>query len=191
MPELETRAFVGVGGNLGDRLRTLRAAVSALGADVPETRVIASSSVYETRPLGPSKEPFLNAVVEVRTRLAPRRLLGQMLAIEARHGRQRTHRWGARTLDLDLLLVWRSIPSGWEGLTVDEEGLQLPHPRMVDRDFVLVPLRDLVGDEAVVQGRSVGDWLGGLGEEQRTVLRRRESGLLEGEGPVVRGRPQA
>ncbi len=177
----ESRAFVGLGGNIGDRLRTLQAAARALAQEVAGTRVVAASSVYETRPVGPSTEPFLNAVVELRTSLPPRRLLELMLEIETRHGRERRRKWDARTLDLDLLVVQRAGPGGWQAWSVEEEGLVLPHPRVSERDFVLVPLGELVGDEGLVGGRAPGEWLEGVEAEQRTVLRRLEEGLFEGE----------
>jgi len=183
-PGDESRAFVGLGGNIGDRLQMLRAAARSLAQDVPRTRVIAASSVYETRPVGPSTEPFLNAAIELRTELSPALLLERMLEIEARHGRERRRKWDARTLDLDLLVVQRWGPSGWEAWVVDEggDGLVLPHPRVTERDFVLVPLGELVGDEALVGGRAPGEWLAAVEAEERTVLRRLEEGLIEGSG---------
>ncbi|MCH9684038.1 MAG: 2-amino-4-hydroxy-6-hydroxymethyldihydropteridine diphosphokinase [Deltaproteobacteria bacterium] len=178
----QLRAFVAVGGNLGDRLATLRSAVHMLGHDHPaELRVVGVSPIYETRPIGPSVEPFFNAVVELRTRCAPRVVLDRLLAIEVRHGRQRGRRWDARTLDLDLLLMLRPTPPGWVALTVREDGLQLPHPGLAQRDFVLVPLADLVGDEPVVDGRSPASWLAALAEGERTILRRVDEGLDGGE----------
>ena len=160
----ELRAFVGIGGNLGDRLATLRSAVHMLAEGVvPNTRVVAGSAVYETRPVGPSKDAFLNAVIELRTELE----------IEARHGRERRKRWDARTLDLDLLVVLQANgQGGWQELRVDVEGLTLPHPRIGERDFVLVPLADLSGDEAILDGRTAGAWLDAIPEAERTILRR-------------------
>jgi 2-amino-4-hydroxy-6-hydroxymethyldihydropteridine diphosphokinase len=166
----EARAYVGLGGNLGDRLATLRSAVRALG-EVADTRVVAASAVYETRPVGPSTEPFLNAAVELHTRLEPAVLLAALLAIEARHGRERRRRWDARTLDLDLLAYLRAGEAGWQAVRAHAERLTLPHPRMGQRDFVLVPLRDLVGEEAVVDGRAPREWLAGLEAAERTILR--------------------
>ena len=168
--EGEARAYVAIGGNLGDRLATLRSAVRALG-EVTGTRVVATSAVYETRPVGPSIEPFLNAAIELRTRLSPEALLEALLGIEARHGRERRLRWDARTLDLDLLLYLRPTGAGWEVSQTRTDGLTLPHPRMGDRDFVLVPLRDLLGGEAEVNGQAIDGWLAGLREGERTVLR--------------------
>lgn len=165
----EARVYVGLGGSLGDRLATLRSAVRALG-EASGTRVVAASAVYETRPVGPSLEPFLNAAVELRTRLSPEGLLAVLLGIEAMHGRERRRRWDARTLDLDLL-VYVPAGAGGEPVRMREEGLTLPHPRIGERDFVLVPLRDLVGERAVVGGRSVVEWLAAIEPGARTILR--------------------
>ncbi len=167
------RVFVGLGGNEGDRVDHLRRGARALATAVPQTEVYATSAIYETRPVGPSSEPFLNAAVELRTRLPPPVLMEQLLAIEARHGRVRHTRWGARTLDLDLLLVLR--PSGSGGFISHEcrlPSLTLPHPRMTERDFVLVPLYDLTAEEPLVAGQTARWWLERLAAGQRTILRR-------------------
>lgn len=166
--EGEARAYVGLGGNIGDRLATLRSAVRALG-EVTGTRVVAASAVYETRPVGPSTEPFLNAAVELRTRLLPEALLEALLGIEAQHGRERRLRWDARTLDMDLLVY---VPAGAEEpVRMRAEGLTLPHPRIGERDFVLVPLGELLDEQAVVGGRTVGEWQRRIEPGERTILR--------------------
>jgi len=128
------RAFLGLGSNLGDRWAILRAAVAAL----PD--VVAVSSVYETDPVGgpPGQGPYLNAVVELATELSPRELLGEAARVETAAGRERSERFGPRTLDVDVLLVG--------DLVVDETDLVVPHPRLWDRAFVLVPLHDLAPD---------------------------------------------
>jgi 2-amino-4-hydroxy-6-hydroxymethyldihydropteridine diphosphokinase len=125
------RAFLGLGSNLGDRAAHLRAAVAAL----PD--VVAVSPVYETAPVGgPEGQPaYLNAVVELATPLEPRELLAWCRRLEAAAARERRERWGPRTLDVDVLLVG--------DLHVDEPDLQVPHPRMAERAFVLAPLADL------------------------------------------------
>ena len=129
------RAYLGIGANLGDRLAYLQAAVDALGA-ADDVRVVAVSPVYETAPVGGPEQPdYLNAVVAVDTSLTPRALLRLANAIEAEADRLRTVRFGPRTLDVDVLLV------GDE--RVDEPDLVVPHPRMTERAFVLVPLADL------------------------------------------------
>lgn len=127
------RAFLALGSNLGDRLAHLRAAVAGL----PD--VVAVSPVYETDPVGgPEQGAYLNAVVELDTDLSPRELLELGQRLEAEAERVRVERWGARTLDVDVLLVG--------DLVVDEPDLQVPHPLMWKRDFVLVPLGDLAPD---------------------------------------------
>jgi 2-amino-4-hydroxy-6-hydroxymethyldihydropteridine diphosphokinase len=129
-----TRAYVGLGSNLGDRVATLDAAVRALDADV-HTHVMAVSQVYETEPVGgPAQGPYLNAVAVLETDRSPRELLALLLATEAGLGRVRGERWGPRTLDLDLLL--------YDGPPIDSPELTVPHPRAKERAFVLVPLVD-------------------------------------------------
>jgi 2-amino-4-hydroxy-6-hydroxymethyldihydropteridine diphosphokinase len=128
-------AWVALGSNLGDRAAHLAAAIAALRAH-PEIRVTALSAVYETDPVGPPPQgPYLNAVVRLRTTLAPQALLACLLEIEAGEGRQRGERWSARSLDLDLLF--------YGALVIDEPGLRVPHPHLHERAFVLEPLCDV------------------------------------------------
>jgi 2-amino-4-hydroxy-6-hydroxymethyldihydropteridine diphosphokinase len=131
------RAFLGLGANLGDPRRQLRTAVSTLEAAGDVTAV---SPLYATEPVGgPSGQPeYLNLVVELRTVDDPRRLLERCQALEAAADRVRSVRHGPRTLDADVLWV--------EGTTVSEPDLEVPHPRMWERRFVLVPLADLAPD---------------------------------------------
>ena len=129
------RAFLGLGSNLGDRVAHLRDAVGAL-ADV-----VAVSPVYETEPVGgPEQGAYLNLVVELDTALTPRELLEVCRARETAADRVRGERWGPRTLDVDVLWV--------DGATVCEADLEVPHPRMWARRFVLAPLADLAPDLA-------------------------------------------
>ena len=132
-----TRAYVGLGSNLGDREATLQAAVAALEA-APGVEVTAVSSLRETDPVGYlDQPPFLNGVAALETGLRPRELLRLLLAVEARFGRDRdaVPAGGPRTLDLDLLL--------YGDLRVDEKDLQIPHPRLHERAFVLEPLAEV------------------------------------------------
>ena len=140
-----TRAYVGLGANIGDRERTLREAVDALGAE-EGIEVAAVSTLRETDPVGVGEQPrFLNGVVALETSLGARELLDRLLAVEQRFGRVRVPgEHGPRTLDLDLLLY------GDE--TIDEPGLAVPHPRMHERRFVLEPLAELAPG-LVVSGR--------------------------------------
>jgi 2-amino-4-hydroxy-6-hydroxymethyldihydropteridine diphosphokinase len=130
-----TRAYVGLGANLGPREVTLLRAVDLLGvADGVE--VVEVSRLRETEPFGVAGQPpFLNGAVAVETRLGPRELLDLLLEIERSLGRVRTERWGPRTIDLDLLAYGDEI--------VDEPGLRVPHPRLAERRFALEPLVDL------------------------------------------------
>lgn len=140
-----TTAYLSLGANLGDRLANLQRAVDALGA-APGVRVVRSSRVYETEPVGGPEQPeYLNAVVEVRTELAPRDLLAACRSVEDDMGRVRTERWGPRPIDVDVLTY------GTE--TIDEPDLVVPHPRMHERGFVLVPLAELGADPPLPGGR--------------------------------------
>ncbi len=130
-----TRAYLGLGSNLGDRLAHLQGAIDALAA-TSEVQVVAVSSVYETAPVGgPEQDDFLNAVVAIDTALGPHELLAAAMRIEQLEGRVREVRWGPRTLDVDVLLV------GDE--RIDTPDLVVPHPRMHERAFVLRPLHDV------------------------------------------------
>jgi 2-amino-4-hydroxy-6-hydroxymethyldihydropteridine diphosphokinase len=129
------RAYLGLGSNLGDRAAHLQDAVDGLAATDGIT-VIAISPVYETKPVGGPEQPdYLNGVVAVDTDLTPRQLLDVAQRLESEAERQRGERWGPRTLDVDVLLV------GDEH--VDEPDLIVPHPRLFERPFVMVPLADL------------------------------------------------
>ena len=150
-----TRAFVGLGANVGHREATLDAALAAL-AEEPGIAVVAVSTVRETDPVGFEDQPrFLNAAVALDTELTPRALLERLLAIECRLGRTRDGaRFGPRTIDLDLLVY------GSE--RIDEPGLELPHPRLHERRFALEPLAEL-DPGLVVPGRGrVSELLAGL-----------------------------
>jgi 2-amino-4-hydroxy-6-hydroxymethyldihydropteridine diphosphokinase len=129
------RAYVGLGSNLGDRAAYLLLGLSALSR-LPKTHLLRLSPVYETDPVGPPQPPYLNMVAELETELSPKGLLAEMLRIEKALGRERRERWGPRTLDLDLLL--------YGDLVLEEAGLSVPHPRLHERAFVLVPLLDLL-----------------------------------------------
>jgi 2-amino-4-hydroxy-6-hydroxymethyldihydropteridine diphosphokinase len=131
-------AFVALGGNLGNREATLQEALRRLNAS-PGVTVRRVSAVYETAPVGLTDQPaFLNMAAAVETTLDPLSLLRKLLDIELAMGRVREIRWGPRNIDLDLLL--------YSGVTMDAEELTLPHPRMGERAFVLVPLRDVWPD---------------------------------------------
>lgn len=142
-------AFLGLGSNLGDRLTNLQAAVDALQTE-PGLRVTASSRVWETVPVGGPPQPdYLNAVIRVETDLSAQDLLDVARRVEARLGRVRKERWGARTLDVDILL--------FDGEQIDEPDLVVPHPRMAERAFVLLPLLELEPDPVLPDGTRLKD----------------------------------
>jgi 2-amino-4-hydroxy-6-hydroxymethyldihydropteridine diphosphokinase len=154
-----TRAFLGLGSNLGDRWQHLRDAVTSLES----AGLIAVSPVYETEPMGgPSgQDRYLNLVVELDTVLTARQLLAIGRRLEAAAGRVRTDRWGPRPLDVDILWVG--------GEPVNDPDLQVPHPRMWERRFVVAPLADLAPDLVPldIEDRSEGrvELVGPLNEE--------------------------
>lgn len=167
-------AYVGLGGNLGDRLATLRSATHRLAAGaVPDTTLLRVSPVFETRPLGPSSCAFLNAVVELRTTLEPEALLAALLELEAEHGRTRRERWEARTLDLDVL----ALVGDKGALLLDTPRLTLPHPELERRDFALAPLAALRPDLRPRGGASVAELLAALDPGARTILAQFAGGL--------------
>jgi 2-amino-4-hydroxy-6-hydroxymethyldihydropteridine diphosphokinase len=139
-----TRAFLALGANLGDRLGNLHRAVDLLDAS-DDISVLRSSRVYETEPVGPPQPYYLNAVVEVETSLRPCALLERCLAVERQLGRVRGERWGPRLIDIDVLTYGRE--------EVDQPDIQLPHPRMHERVFVLAPLVELEADPMLPGGR--------------------------------------
>jgi 2-amino-4-hydroxy-6-hydroxymethyldihydropteridine diphosphokinase len=136
-----TLAFVGLGANLGEPQRQVRQAFLELDA-IPHTRLVKASSLYRSEPAGYAEQPqFVNAVAQVETGLPAERLLAELHAIEARHGRSRSFANAPRTLDLDLLLFADAV--------LDDPGLKIPHPRMHERAFVLVPLLEIAPDAAI------------------------------------------
>jgi 2-amino-4-hydroxy-6-hydroxymethyldihydropteridine diphosphokinase len=142
----EVRAYLGLGSNLDDRLANLQRAVDLLAPR--GARATRSSRVYQTEPVGPPQPDYLNAVVEVTTALSPRDLLSACLAVEEEMGRVRSERWGPREIDVDVLTYGHR--------DVDEPDLVIPHPRMHERAFVLVPLLELDADPRLPDGRRVG-----------------------------------
>jgi len=128
-------AYIGIGSNLGDKLENCRRAMEAIGADA-RNRLIRRSRFYRTEPVGKKdQEWFINAVVAVETTMRPRELMEFLLSVEKGMGRIRQERWGPRIIDLDILFYGDRV--------LDEEGLQIPHPRLHERRFVLAPLKDM------------------------------------------------
>ena len=130
-----TRAAIGLGANLGDRLASLRAATRSLAG---LGTVAATSRIYETAPVGPPQPDYLNAVVLLETERSPEELLDGLLAIERSMGRVRAEKWGPRVIDLDLLWM--------DGVVVGTERLTVPHPHLRARAFALAPMLEVVPD---------------------------------------------
>lgn len=145
-------AYVGIGSNLARPLQQVQRAIEALKA-IPATRLTGVSPWYGSSPVGgPAEQPdYVNGVARLQTRLSPHALLDALQTIEQQQGRERHTRWGARTLDLDLLL--------FGNLALDDERLTVPHPRLAERAFVLVPLADLEPGLMLPNGYSVGSLL--------------------------------
>lgn len=139
------RAWIGIGSNLGQPLQQVRQAVTALAA-LPDTQLASCSPWFGSRAVGPGEQPdYINGVAALDTRLSATALLAALQAIEAAQGRERRQRWGARTIDLDILLYGDCI--------LNQAELTVPHPRMLERAFVLQPLLQLAPDLQLPDGR--------------------------------------
>ncbi len=156
-------AYIGLGSNLEQPRRQIETALDELG-ELPETRLIARSRLYSSPPLGPQDQPdFINAVAATLTTLDIETLFGHMLAIEQRHGRERGDtRWGPRTLDLDLLVY------GDRQLT--SESMEVPHPGIPARGFVLYPLAEISADLDIPGIGLVRDLLAGVRDQNTKVI---------------------
>jgi len=129
------RAYIGIGSNLGDKKENYLEALSRI-AKIPDTRITRESSLYESEPLGESREWYVNGVIEIETELSPELMLKRCKNIERAMGRKRVRkRWGARIIDLDILL--------FDNLMVERKNLKIPHPEMHKRKFVLIPLSEI------------------------------------------------
>lgn len=155
----EVQAYIGLGTNLGDRLEQLRKALVML-QNTNGIQVNQVSSIYQTSPVGYLDQPdFWNLVCEIQTVLSPMQLLEQTQSIEQRCQRKRTIRWGPRTIDLDILLYGAEV--------VENADLTIPHPRIHERAFVLVPLYELIGN-VIIPGTDhpMSDWMEQIPEDQ-------------------------
>ena len=143
------QAFLGLGSNIGSRLETLQRALDLLGAE-PGIRVQRCSRVWEADPVGgPEQDDFLNVVLEVDTDLEPHDLLAACNRLEAQLGRRRDIHWGPRTIDIDILLI--------DDVSIADGTLTVPHPRMQERAFVLLPLLELLPDPVLPNGTRLMD----------------------------------
>lgn len=130
------KAYLGIGTNIGDRYKNIYSAIDSL-KHLPLTNVVKVSDLYETAPWGyEQQDDFLNVCVEIETELSPKTILGACLGIEAAFGRERPFKNAPRIIDIDLLM--------YEGEQSDESELTLPHPRLRERAFVLIPLKDIL-----------------------------------------------
>ena len=164
-----TSVFVGLGSNLEHPLTQLGQALNRMGK-IPQSWVVRRSSLYWTPPWGDADQPdFLNAVAEMKTGLDASALLNELQQIEREQGRTRDsgRHWGPRSLDLDLLLFGQQV--------IDEAQLQVPHPRMTERAFVLLPLTDLAPDIVIPGKGRACEWLKRL---DMTGLRRAETAMI-------------
>ncbi|MGE3970981.1 MAG: 2-amino-4-hydroxy-6-hydroxymethyldihydropteridine diphosphokinase [Porticoccaceae bacterium] len=149
------KAYIGLGSNLDNPRRQIAWALDAL-ARLPESRLDATAPLYRSRALGPGTQPdYLNTVVRLRTVLAPHRLLRELLALETARGRRRDQHWGPRTLDLDILL--------YDEVCLADAELTIPHPRLAERNFVLIPLHDLDPDLILPDGTALAELLARIG----------------------------
>lgn len=140
------RCFVGLGSNLNEPVEQLRRAILAL-AELPEIQLVTTSPFYSNRALSAGQPDYVNAVAELATDLEPETLLVRLQQVEQAQGRQRAEHWGARTLDLDLLLYGNRC--------IVTPRLELPHPRMLERTFVLRPLADIAPSLILPDGGSL------------------------------------
>ncbi|QEK11026.1 2-amino-4-hydroxy-6-hydroxymethyldihydropteridine diphosphokinase [Crassaminicella thermophila] len=156
-----SRAYLGIGGNMGNKKENIQNTIKLL-KNHPQIHVSAISSYYETAPVGYTDQDwFLNIVVEINTSLDPYALLAYCNDIEQKLKRERLIRWGPRTIDVDILL--------YEGFTSDDEKLTVPHPRMCERAFVMVPLYEIAKD-LVINNKKIEDIIKNLkGEEVRKI----------------------
>ena len=157
-------ACVALGANIGEPVRQIEAGLAALAA-LPRTRLVARSSLYRSAPVGYADQPdFVNAVAVIETALAPQALLAALLAIERVHGRVREFPNAPRTLDLDILLYGDAV--------VHEAGLNIPHTRMLERAFVMVPLAEVAPDACVPGHGRVRDLAGSVDAASVAQLQR-------------------
>lgn len=154
------RVFIGLGANLGDPAATLEAAVSSLAA-LPQTTLSARSKIFVSAPIDAPGPDYLNAVVEIETKLLPAVLLRELQRIEQAHGRERTYRHAPRTLDLDLLLY------GDQAIATPD--LTVPHPRLHERAFVLLPLLELAPELEIPMRGKLVDLLSAVAGQRITV----------------------
>ncbi|SHH83497.1 2-amino-4-hydroxy-6-hydroxymethyldihydropteridinediphosphokinase [Caloranaerobacter azorensis DSM 13643] len=150
------KVYLGVGTNLGDRLNNLNEAIRLI-KNFRNTEVIKISKIYETEPWGYTlQDKFLNLCMEIETDLDPFELLEECQKVERILKRKRYFRWGPRTIDVDILI--------YDDVSINDDKLTIPHPRIQERAFVLVPLKDL-NENIVIKGKTISEWIDIVGLE--------------------------
>lgn len=154
--------LIGLGSNMGNREKNIKTAIYELHKHVGIS-VDNISSLYETKPVGLVDQPnFLNAVISIETILKPYDLLETCLYTESRMGRVRNQRWGPRNIDIDILIYHNHV--------TDDEALQIPHPRLHERSFVLIPIQEIAHDITVYQGLTSGELLGKIDDHDDVIF---------------------
>jgi len=154
--------LIGLGSNIGDRQKNIITAIQMLGKH-KAISIEKISSLYETKPVGLTEQPdFLNGAISITTTLAPRTLLKVCLNVECQMGRIRGQRWGPRNIDIDILV--------YDDHVIKEETLYIPHPRLHERSFVLIPLQEIAEDLPVYQGQTSGELLNKIAKSNDVVL---------------------
>jgi len=159
------QVYIGIGSNLGNKRENYLEALDRI-AKLPKTRIIKESSVYESQPHGDAKEWYINGVIEIETEMKPELLLAKLKNIERAMGRKKVRKkWGARIIDLDILL--------YGDLVLNKKNLKIPHPEMHQRKFVLIPLSEL-GPQVIhpIIGSSISELLVGVKDDKRVSLAR-------------------
>lgn len=154
-------ALIGLGSNIGDKAENIRSAIALL-TDGGDVHIVATSRLYRTAPWGVTEQDwFVNACIAVATKLSPADLLARCQSVENTMKRVRKERWGPRTIDVDVLV--------YNGITQDDPTLMLPHPRITERAFVLVPLAEIAPD-LVLNGHPLSHWLSRVDLSEVTLL---------------------
>ncbi|MFQ5681891.1 MAG: 2-amino-4-hydroxy-6-hydroxymethyldihydropteridine diphosphokinase [Candidatus Binatia bacterium] len=159
-----SQIYIGIGSNLGKKKENYREALTRV-ARIPNTKIIKESSLYESEPLGESKEWYVNGVIEIETDLKPELLLKKCKYIERVMGRKRVRkRWASRIIDLDILL--------YNSVILDQKNLKIPHPEMGNRKFVLIPLSEIAPQVVhPVLGMTISELLVGVQDNKKVSLR--------------------
>ncbi len=161
MNRAKQKAFIGAGSNQGDKVQNINRALELLNSN-PAVSLLKVASLYKTEPVGYTQQDwFVNTVAEIETSLNPRELLDLLMSIERKMGRRRLIRWGPRNIDLDILL--------YDTLTIKEPDLEIPHPRLTERAFVVVPLAEIYPDLILPGGFTASELGAKLQKEQQVV----------------------